>query len=115
MRIKLSRLIPPIIADRIGVTAGQAVSHFVGMTSLSERNYYGQAVRETLDMEGAIVDLGCWLGSTSLSLAQGLPKGSTTKIHAFDQFIWYSWMDQFLSKVARDYVEGESFVQEARR
>lgn len=126
MKLQLSRILPPFVADRIGLAAepkspvptespAGTLEQFIGMTSLSEREYYGRAVRETLGLQGAIVDLGCWLGSTSLSLAEGLPAGSGAQIHAFDQFVWRGWMDQFLPMVACEYREGESFLPEARR
>src|SRR5712691_11734694 len=62
-----------------------------GMTSRQEqhwlRTYAAQSYRGT----GAIVDLGCFLGATTISLAEGLALNSSARqqqIHAYDLFIW---------------------------
>jgi hypothetical protein len=45
-------------------------------------------------LKGEIIDLGCWLGSTTISLASGLRElNDPGKVYAFDWFIWEPWMD----------------------
>jgi len=62
-----------------------------GMTSRPEqrwlRNYAAQRYRGV----GAIVDLGCFLGATTIALAEGLElnrKANRNQIYAYDLFIW---------------------------
>jgi len=62
-----------------------------GMTSRPEqrwlRNYAAQRYRGV----GAIVDLGCFLGATTIALAEGLElnrKANRKQIYAYDLFIW---------------------------
>jgi hypothetical protein len=62
-----------------------------GMTSRPEqrwlRNYAAQRYRGV----GAIVDLGCFLGATTIALAEGLVlnrKATRKQIHAYDLFTW---------------------------
>jgi hypothetical protein len=67
-------------------------------------------------LEGAIIDLGCWLGSTTISMAKGLREaGSSGKIYAFDLFKWDPWMDDYSDDHWCDYEPGESFLPETRR
>jgi hypothetical protein len=58
------------------------------------RNY----ATETYSGAGEIVDLGCFVGSTTIALAQGLranPAAKTAKIHACDCFRWEDWMQRW--------------------
>jgi hypothetical protein len=94
----------------------------VGMTSEHEQSYYQRAARELAGRPGSIVDLGCWMGSTTLSLAEGIREARLTsaatandRIYAYDLFRWEGWMDRFLPHVACDYRPGESFLPEVRR
>jgi hypothetical protein len=66
---------------------------------------------------GAIVDLGCFVGSTTISLAQGLRANraaKTAKIHAFDNFVWEHWMQRWWDEkgFAPPDLEGDSFRPE---
>jgi hypothetical protein len=97
-------------------------SLLVGMTSLSEQLFYAEVGAASVGKAGAIVDLGCWLCSTTISLARGVRMGCAEKsqarpgkIYAYDKFVWEPWMDQFLPMVSCDYREGDSFLPEARR
>ncbi len=94
----------------------------LGMTSLDEQSYYTSCVSALSDLDGAIVDLGCGMCSTAISLARGVTgsasstKTPATRIYAIDRFIWEEWMLTSLSgPVHRDYLSGESFLPEARR
>jgi hypothetical protein len=89
-----------------------------GMTAMTERAYFKWHAQEELTGAGAIVDLGCWLGSTTASMAMGLsanPRRSVKKtmIHAFDQFVWERPMD-FHAPPTRlgPYEPGDSFRPE---
>jgi hypothetical protein len=72
---------------------------------------------------GAIVDLGSWMGSTAISLANGIRKSvpagvASPPVYAIDRYIWESWMQEFAScasGVSCDYLEGDSFLPEVRR
>jgi hypothetical protein len=91
----------------------------VGMISGNEQEFYPECARRLRGVPGAIVDLGCWMGSTAISLARGLAAaGETTaageRIYAIDRFIWEPWMSQHLAKVSGRYVPGDSFLPEAR-
>ena len=86
-----------------------------GMTSKPEQNYFRHYAQNLFTGEGEIVDLGCWLGSTTIPLAKGLaqnPRGAGRRIHAYDLFVWEKWMDPFLPGCAREYRVGESFLDE---
>ena len=88
-----------------------------GMTSREEQAYFRTYVRKSFSGEGEIVDLGCWLGSTTIPLAQGLRRNRTRRVtgkrvHAYDLFTWEEWMDPYMGGCARHYSPGESFLEE---
>jgi hypothetical protein len=94
----------------------------VGMTSKAEQNYCKNYGKNLYQGNGKIVDLGCWLGSTTISLAEGLsdnPKFVQTgrKIYAYDAFVWYDQMNISVTgtDVFGKYQEGESFLDEYKR
>lgn len=70
-----------------------------GMTSLDERRCLYGLARNKLSGAGEIVDLGCWLGSLTVSLAVGIRRNpvrdlGSRKVHAYDRFVWISsYMD----------------------
>ena len=90
-----------------------------GMVSPAEMAFFRKSAARYAGKEGAIVDLGCWLGSTSIALAQGIQShGSeasdrTEKVLGFDRFVWEEWMPADLPYGL--YHPGESFLPEARR
>lgn len=87
-----------------------------GMTTAQEQALFTKSVDEVARLDGAVVDLGCWLGSTTISLAKGLrAAGSSGKMYAFDLFKWDSWMDDYSDDHWCDYEPGESFLPETRR
>jgi hypothetical protein len=91
-----------------------------GMTSNNELCFLETYAREAFSGMGGIVDLGCWYGATTLSLARGLaarPRGAGAgTITALDLFEWQSWMDPIAEIVAlpRRYAAGQSFYEEVR-
>ena len=62
-----------------------------GMTSLGEQHWLRTYAARRYRGDGAIVDLGCFLGATTIALAQGLdlnPKAKRKRIDAYDLFVW---------------------------
>lgn len=89
----------------------------LGMTSIEEQKFYEVTSKKLKTMSGAIVDLGCWMCSTTISLAKGLENKTiqnSEKIYAFDAFIWSSYMDVYLPFVNKRYEVGDSFFMEAK-
>jgi hypothetical protein len=93
-----------------------------GMITEAERAFYTDCSRRLADVDGAIVDLGCWMGATAVALAQGV-RGKTgdhaqgPRVYAYDRFVWESWMDNSRPQHPQlhcDYRPGESFLPEAR-
>lgn len=88
-----------------------------GMTSSEEQNYFRRYAQDIYSGVGEIVDLGCWLGSTTIPLAQGLRENfnMSTKgkrIHAYDLFVWEKWMNPYRTGCRKEYSPGESFLEE---
>ncbi len=90
-----------------------------GMTSLTERLYFRDYAAWTYTGQGALLDLGCWLGSTTIPLAAGLaenrqPGARLRRVQAFDQFIWESWMEPFVqgTPLAGRFAPGASFRED---
>lgn len=88
----------------------------VGMSSREERDFVRQYAAHDFKGEGAIVDLGCWMGSFTLPLAIGLREnprtlGRQVSIHAYDLFRWQDWMNPCVSntRYSGRYQEGENF------
>lgn len=90
-----------------------------GMVSSDEMAFFGESAARYFGGGGAIVDLGCWLGSTSIALAQGiLSHGSKAdngneKVFGIDMFQWEAWMPAHIPYCL--YEPGDSFLPEARR
>jgi hypothetical protein len=62
-----------------------------GMTSREEQQWLRTYTARSYCGCGAIVDLGCFLGATTISLAEGLvlnPAAKQKQIHAYDLFTW---------------------------
>jgi len=94
----------------------------LGMTSREEQAYLRWYARDTYQGEGEIVDLGCWMGSSTVPLALGLADNprvpdKAERIHAYDIFTWEEWMEWTVvgSPLAGRYRPGDSFLDEYRR
>ncbi len=91
----------------------------IGMVSRAEIDFFRECAALCFGKPGAIVDLGCWLGSTSVALAQGILSCPSAEDHpdervlGFDTFIWRDWMPSRVPYCV--YEAGESFLPEARR
>jgi hypothetical protein len=94
-------------------------AHIPGMIMSDEIAFFKESAARYGGREGAIVDLGCWLGSTSIALAQGIlshsPNGNNPqeKVLGFDIFVWEEWMPAHIPYCL--YHSGDSFLPEARR
>jgi len=112
-----------ILPGRIYETLRVFKSHVLGgsipsMITRAEAEFYAATAAARVGKPGVIVDLGCWMGSTSIALARGVlraPAGrrSNERIVAYDLFVWQDWMAS--AQVRGVYRNGESFLPEARR
>ena len=101
----------------IGNELSEKVSKTPGMLTANERRFLQNYSRYLYSGQGHIVDLGCWMGSSTLPLAEGVSKqlknpNSSGKIFAYDLFIWEEWMDdclKFMPPLNKSYRPGESF------
>ena len=65
------------------------LSEVPGMTSAAECRYLYWLASSQLSGKGQLVEIGSWLGRSSLHLAAGLDHaGSTARLHCFDGFTW---------------------------
>lgn len=97
-------------------------SELLGMTSATEQAYIAEYGENHYTGVGAVVDLGSWLGSTTIPLTNGLLKnsnfrGSGRKVFAYDLFIWFDWMNSSIAgtDLTGRYCEGDNFVDEFKR
>ena len=92
----------------------------LGMTSMEEQLFLEDYAQNEYSGKGEIVELGCWLGSSTISLARGLKANSFVKnknqrLHAYDLFIWFSvGMEKLVSGTSLEgkYQDGDSFLDE---
>ena len=94
-----------------------AASNAVGMIVAQECNWFRTYAADIYSGAGAIVDLGCFVGSTTICLAQGLSDNRATKtarIHAYDRFLWEDWMQSWWEAkgLPAPELEAESFLPE---
>jgi hypothetical protein len=94
-------------------------SYFIGMTTADEQAYTEAYTQSDYTGQGEIVELGCFLGSFSISLARGLKANSRIKnqenrIHAHDIFIWDESIAQMFEghEVGAKHQLGDSFIGE---
>lgn len=76
------------------------VTRVPAMLSHEERQYLAWLTRTQWQGWGAVVDLGPWVGASSVALAHGI-RGSTCEgvVHSFDLFEWDpSYMEQHLAE-----------------
>jgi hypothetical protein len=91
------------------------------MTIPYELAFCESYARECFSGEGRMVDLGCWYGATTFSLARGLKRNWRARnnrlIEGFDLFVWSIWMDPIADhiKMPRLYQDGESFFHDAQK
>ncbi len=115
---KQLRKIAPVVKFYRKYKKKNKISSLIGMTSIEERFYYENYAERIYEGEGAIVDLGCWFGSTTISLAIGLAKNNKVrkakpKIYALDQFLWEDWMVPFVKETKWEnyFKVNDTFIQ----
>jgi hypothetical protein len=92
-----------------------------GMLTRTERAYLYWYGKHIFSGKGDIVDLGCWLGSTTISLAMGLDHNNHARlnrlIHSYDEFVWRPYMDNGAkgTDIEGKYKAGDSFLDEFER
>jgi hypothetical protein len=87
------------------------------MISAAESRWAEKHIRTQYTGAGQIVDLGCWLGSSTIALAKGLRANHRVtpgehRVHAYDEFIWREWMNVTFAGAALGdrYRPGDSFL-----
>jgi hypothetical protein len=91
-----------------------------GMTSQQEQQWLRTYAARSYRGNGAIVDLGCFLGATTIALAEGLElnrKANRKQIYAYDLFIWNKRYEAWAAgrEVEGLFSVGESFLPEFLR
>ena len=91
----------------------------LGMTSWEEQVFLEDYTKNEYSGRGEIVELGCWLGSSTIPLARGLEANSqiiakNQRINAYDIFTWVPAMEQIAqgTDVAGKFKDGDSFLNE---
>ncbi|MEH2093112.1 glycosyltransferase [Nostoc sp.] len=93
----------------------------LGMTSIDEQLFLENYAQNEYSGRGEIVELGCWFGSSTISLVMGLEANSCVtnknqRIHAYDIFIWCSLANMPQSVIGTSlegkYKDGDSFLDE---
>ena len=80
--------VPLLVSDFSDVSL-PALPEVPGMTSPSECRYLYWLASSQLDGVGHLVEVGSWLGRSSLHLAAGLSdSGHDVELHCFDGFTW---------------------------
>lgn len=68
------------------------------MITMNERQHLFDAARQRFTGEGAIIDLGTWLGGSTAAMAAGLSANTNDvgrhRVHAFDLFRMNAWMKE---------------------
>jgi hypothetical protein len=78
-----------------------------GMISDSERRFLYQLASRLHSGAGEVVEIGTWLGCSTLHLAAGLrDRGSAQLLHSYDDYQWRAGM---AAKSGLDLAEGASF------
>ncbi|HMA73325.1 MAG TPA: hypothetical protein VKP67_17850 [Xanthobacteraceae bacterium] len=88
------------------------------MTTNEELCLLENYARYSYTGQGQIVDLGCWLGATTLCLARGLADNAQHRhlraIDAIDRFVWEDWMTPIAAAlgVTKAYRAGDDYLAE---
>lgn len=90
-----------------------------GMISENEREFLFHYASKVFTGKGMVVDLGCWLGATTVSLALGLKDASRLQnsgkiIYAYDLFQWNHVFNQHVvgTELEKLFIEGDDFIGE---
>ncbi len=108
-----------LVPKRSGALSPDSIpgAQIPAMITQDESAFYEECARSSTGKPGAIVDLGCWLGGTSVALARGIMTANgerqREKVLGFDLFRWEKWMPTDVPYCL--YQTGDSFLPEARR
>ena len=98
------------------------IEDVAGCLIKGERQFLMNYAANMYTGQGAIVDLGCFLGSSTYALAQGLEDNTqvtdkSKRILAYDRFEWNAWMERPAERygLAKKYNENDCFVDEFER
>ena len=88
-----------------------------GMIIDQERAWLRDYAATTCTGVGAIVDLGCFVGSSTIALAEGLVdnrKHPDAKVHAYDRFLWDEFLQMWWNKqgFSPPQISGDSLLPE---
>ena len=118
MKVSLPRFLDRFLGKKTPVE--KAASEF-GMTCGNEQSFCRDYARELFTGVGEIVDMGCWMGATTVSFSKGLrdnrrlaPDKRRKRIHSYDLFQWHSSMDPNVRGTPLEgrFREGDSFLPE---
>ena len=121
MKVSFPRFIDRIFGKK---TPGEKSAPEFGMTCGNEQGFCRDYARELFTGAGEIVDMGCWMGATTVSFAKGLrenqrlaPEQRRKRIHSYDLFQWHPSMDPNVRGTPLEgrFREGESFLPEFAR
>ena len=92
---------------------------YFGMSSFNEQSWISEYAAARYSQEGGCVDLGCFLGASSLAIADGFKTGiaqgrlTDPVVHAYDLFYFHPSMYDFVSgtMVEEHMQEGEWFFE----
>ncbi len=118
MTAPISRFIDRILGNKKPVE--KSAPEF-GMTCGNEQSFCRDYAKELFTGAGEIVDMGCWMGATTVSFSKGLRDNRRLaadqrrkRIHSYDLFTWHSSMDPNVRGTPLEgaFREGDSFLPE---
>ena len=118
MTAPISRFIDLILGNKKPLE--KAAPEF-GMTCGNEQSFCREYARDLFTGAGEIVDMGCWMGATTVSFSKGLRDNRRLaadqrrkRIHSYDLFTWHSSMDPNVRGTPLEgaFREGDSFLPE---
>ena len=99
--------------EKAGAAPPRSSVRIPSMITGSEAEFFTECARGPLPPDGTVVDLGCFMGSTAVALAEGIAQsGRRDEIFAYDLFEWAEWMNGSITH--GDYRPGDTFLSEAR-
>lgn len=92
----------------------------LGMINAKERAWLRNYAATGYTAAGAMVDLGCFVGSSTIALADGLRnnrKFPNAKVHAYDRFLWDQFLQTWWTKrgFPSPQISGDCFLPEFLR
>ena len=104
------------------MTDAKKINEVAGCLVNNERKFLMDYCRDQYTGRGEIVDLGCFLGSSTYAMAYGLEANTQVadkakRVHAYDRFQWNKWMDRPAARyeLGREFEENECFADEFER